>query len=126
MTSCRKRTGATGPTSVNTNASLLGNGSVNSPLGLSGFGQNTNTARQGSGTHSDGFLGDIYLTAANVAEGLPCDGQLLSIAQNAALFALLGTNFGGNGTSTFGIPDLRADAPNGLTYYIETQGIFPS
>jgi microcystin-dependent protein len=37
-----------------------------------------------------------------------CNGQQLSIAQNSALFSLLGTNFGGNGTTTFGLPDLRA------------------
>jgi microcystin-dependent protein len=36
-----------------------------------------------------------------------CDGQLLSIAQNTALFSLLGTTFGGNGTTTFSLPDLR-------------------
>lgn len=36
-----------------------------------------------------------------------CNGQILSIAQNSALFALLGTTFGGNGQSTFGLPDLR-------------------
>jgi microcystin-dependent protein len=40
-----------------------------------------------------------------------CDGQLLPISQNTALFALLGTRFGGNGTSTFGLPDLRGMAP---------------
>ena len=36
-----------------------------------------------------------------------CNGQLLSIAQNQALFSLLGTNFGGNGTVTFGLPNLQ-------------------
>lgn len=36
-----------------------------------------------------------------------CNGQLLSIAQNTALFSLLGTTYGGNGTTTFGLPDLR-------------------
>ncbi len=36
-----------------------------------------------------------------------CNGQLLSIAQNTALFALLGTQYGGNGQTTFGLPDLR-------------------
>jgi microcystin-dependent protein len=37
----------------------------------------------------------------------PCDGRLLPIAQNTALFALLGTTYGGNGTTTFALPDLR-------------------
>ena len=36
-----------------------------------------------------------------------CDGQILSIAQNTALFSLLGTTYGGNGTTTFALPDLR-------------------
>ena len=40
-----------------------------------------------------------------------CQGQLLSISQNAALFSLLGTNFGGNGTSTFGLPNFQGTAP---------------
>lgn len=52
-----------------------------------------------------------------------CDGALYSIAQNAALFSLLGTNFGGNGVSTFGVPDLRGrtmigkDQAPGLSFY---------
>lgn len=40
-----------------------------------------------------------------------CNGQLLPIAQNQALFSLLGTTFGGNGTTTFALPDLRGRVP---------------
>ena len=40
-----------------------------------------------------------------------CDGQLLSISQNTALFSLLGTTYGGNGQTTFGLPDLQGNAP---------------
>ena len=40
-----------------------------------------------------------------------CNGQLLSIAQNQALFSLLGTTYGGNGQTTFGLPDLRGAVP---------------
>lgn len=40
-----------------------------------------------------------------------CNGQLLSISQNVALFSLLGTNYGGNGTSNFGLPNLQASTP---------------
>jgi microcystin-dependent protein len=40
-----------------------------------------------------------------------CDGQLLPIAQNQALFALLGTTYGGNGTTTFALPDFRGRTP---------------
>lgn len=43
-----------------------------------------------------------------------CNGQLLAIAQNQALFSLLGTTFGGNGVSTFALPDLRGRAPVGM------------
>ncbi len=40
-----------------------------------------------------------------------CNGQLMAISQNTALFSLLGTQFGGNGTSTFGLPNLQGCAP---------------
>lgn len=40
-----------------------------------------------------------------------CNGQLLSIAQNTAVFSLLGTTYGGNGTTTFGLPDMRSRTP---------------
>jgi microcystin-dependent protein len=40
-----------------------------------------------------------------------CDGQLLPIAQNSALFSLVGTTYGGDGRTTFGLPDLRSRAP---------------
>jgi microcystin-dependent protein len=40
-----------------------------------------------------------------------CNGQLLSIASNTALFSLIGTYYGGNGSSTFGLPDLRGRVP---------------
>ncbi|HXC54205.1 MAG TPA: tail fiber protein [Rhizomicrobium sp.] len=40
-----------------------------------------------------------------------CAGQLISIQQNSALFSLLGTTYGGNGTTTFGLPDLRGRLP---------------
>jgi len=58
---------------------------------------------------SDPFLGEIRLFGCNFAPlgWALCDGQLLSIAENTALFSLLGTTYGGNGTSTFALPDLR-------------------
>ncbi|MCP4438378.1 MAG: phage tail protein [Aureispira sp.] len=43
-----------------------------------------------------------------------CDGQLLPIAQNSALFSILGTNYGGDGRTTFGLPDLRGRVPVGV------------
>jgi microcystin-dependent protein len=59
------------------------------------------------------YLGEIRMFGGNFApRGFAnCSGQLLSIAQNSALFALLGTTFGGDGQSTFGLPDLRGRVP---------------
>jgi microcystin-dependent protein len=55
------------------------------------------------------FIGTIMPVGFNFAPPgwALCDGRLLSIAQNQALFALIGTMYGGNGTTTFGLPDLR-------------------
>jgi microcystin-dependent protein len=44
-----------------------------------------------------------------------CDGRLLPIAQNQALFSVLGTTYGGNGTTTFALPDLRGRTPLGMS-----------
>ena len=61
----------------------------------------------------DPFLAEIFMGGMNFAPRgyATCDGQLLSIAQNTAVFSLLGTTFGGNGTSTFALPDLRGRVP---------------
>jgi microcystin-dependent protein len=58
---------------------------------------------------ADPFLGEIKLGAWNFAPRgwALCNGALMSIGQNAALFALLGTQYGGNGSTTFALPDLR-------------------
>ena len=58
----------------------------------------------------DPFLGEIRMFAGNFAPNgwAMCDGALLPVNQNAALFSLLGTAFGGNGQTTFGLPDLRS------------------
>lgn len=59
------------------------------------------------------FIAEITLFAGNYAPRgwALCNGQLISIAQNTALFSLLGTNYGGNGTTTFGLPDLQGRLP---------------
>jgi microcystin-dependent protein len=64
---------------------------------------------------SQPYLGAIFIFAGNFApRGYQlCQGQLLPISQNAALFSILGTTYGGNGTSTFALPDLRGRAPIG-------------
>ncbi len=58
---------------------------------------------------SEPFIGEIRWVGFNFAprDWADCDGQLLSISQNAALFSLLGTTYGGDGRTTFGLPDLR-------------------
>ena len=58
-------------------------------------------------------IGELMMFAGNFAPRgwALCDGQLLSIAQNTALFSLLGTTYGGDGRTTFGLPDLRGRVP---------------
>src|SRR5437870_7970260 len=62
---------------------------------------------------SDPFLGQIILVPYNFApQGWAfCEGQLLPINQNQALFSLLGTTYGGDGRTTFALPDLRGRVP---------------
>ena len=59
------------------------------------------------------YIGMIFMFGGNFAPlGFAlCNGQLLAISQNQALFAILGTTFGGNGQTTFGLPDLRGRSP---------------
>ncbi|MBE0584359.1 MAG: phage tail protein [Desulfofustis sp.] len=61
------------------------------------------------------FIGEIIMFAGNYApEGWAlCNGQLLSISQYSALYSILGTMYGGNGTTTFALPDLRGRMPLG-------------
>jgi len=64
---------------------------------------------------SQPFVGEIRIFGFNFApiNWALCQGQLLPISQYSALFSLLGTNFGGNGTSNFGLPNLQGNvAPN--------------
>ncbi|MBB3035232.1 phage tail protein [Alteriqipengyuania lutimaris] len=61
------------------------------------------------------YIGEIIQTGYNFCprNTMEAAGQLLSISQNSALFALYGTTYGGNGSTTFGLPDLRGRAPIG-------------
>ena len=78
---------------------------------------------------SEPFVGEIRMFGFNFPpQGWAfCDGQLLSISQNAALFSLLGTTYGGDGESNFALPDLRSRVPvsqgqgEGLSSYAEGQ-----
>src|SRR3954468_17329979 len=62
---------------------------------------------------ADQFLAEIRILPFNFAPTgwARCDGQILPISQNTALFSLLGTTYGGNGQSTFALPDLQGSAP---------------
>jgi microcystin-dependent protein len=59
------------------------------------------------------YLGEIRMVGFNFAPRgwALCSGQIMSIQQNTALFSLLGTTYGGNGQTTFGLPDLRGRVP---------------
>jgi microcystin-dependent protein len=62
---------------------------------------------------SDPYVGEIRMFGGSFAPRgwALCNGQLLPITQNQALFAIIGTNFGGNGTTTFGLPNLQGRMP---------------
>ena len=64
----------------------------------------------------EGYIGEIRLFGGNFAprSWAFCDGQLLPISQNTALFSILGTMYGGDGRTTFALPDLRGRAPLGV------------
>jgi microcystin-dependent protein len=72
------------------------------------------------------FLGEIRMFGGNFApRGWAfCNGQIMPISQNTALFSLLGTTYGGNGTSTFALPNLQSRVPvhwgtgAGLSFYV--------
>ena len=78
---------------------------------------------------SEPFVGEIRMFGFGFApQGwAPCNGQLLPINQNQALFSLLGTTYGGDGEATFALPDLRSRVPvgqgqgPGLSAYAEGQ-----
>jgi len=75
---------------------------------------------------SDPYIGEIRMFGGNFAPAgwAFCQGQLMPISENDALFTLLGTTYGGDGQETFGIPDLQGRAPlhqgqgNGTSNYI--------
>jgi microcystin-dependent protein len=64
----------------------------------------------------EGFIGEVKLFAGNYAprNWAFCDGQLLPISQNQALFSIVGTLYGGDGRTTFALPDLRGRVPVGV------------
>lgn len=89
-------------------ASLLASGS----LAAAALAAPSPAAAQGG---AESFLGSIYWTGANFCPRGTAEaaGQILQISSNSALFSLLGTTYGGDGRSTFALPDLRGRAPIG-------------
>ena len=96
-------------------------------LGRFGDGGTDNGVYTG-GCFQGGFLGQVFLFAGNFPpEGTSfAHGQLLPINTNQALFSLLGTTYGGNGTTNFALPDMRGLEPAGVNYVICMGGIFPA
>ena len=79
---------------------------------------------------SDGYIGDVRAMSFGFAPHgwAKCDGQLMPISRNQALFQLLGTRYGGDGKTTFGLPALPgipAQDDRTLTYCINIQGSVP-
>jgi microcystin-dependent protein len=75
----------------------------------------------------DEMMGTVKLFAGNFAPKgfMACDGTLIPIQTNTALFSILGTTYGGDGKATFALPKLQAPI-EGLMYIICTMGIYPS
>ncbi len=73
-------------------------------------------------------VGEIRIFAGDFAPRvyLFAHGQLLSIANNQALFSVIRTDYGGNGTTNFALPDLYDLEPGGTNYTICVKGIVPS
>ena len=73
------------------------------------------------------FIGQIVILPFQFApQGFAqCKGQILPIAEYTALFSLIGTTFGGDGKTTFALPDYSGLAPTGSNYFIAIQGIYP-
>jgi hypothetical protein len=92
---------------------------------LDHFGSGTGGAASASGAPCT--VGQVLLGASPVktAGGVPADGRLLPIGQYAPLFSLLGITYGGDGKSTFAVPDLRAITPDHMTYSICAGGVWP-
>lgn len=73
---------------------------------------------------SNPYVGEISMFGGNFAivNWALCNGQLLAISQNAALFSLLGTSYGGNGSSTFALPNMQGNTP---MYWGQGPGLSP-
>lgn len=74
------------------------------------------------------ILGEIqlYSFTFGMEHWARCEGQMLQISSNQALYSLLGTKYGGDGHSTFALPDLRGAEPvPGMAYHMAMAGAYP-
>ncbi|MFC4776010.1 tail fiber protein [Paenibacillus sp. GCM10023252] len=132
--------GAAGPQGPKGDTGLTGATGLQGPAGPQGlqgvpgipgltFGNSNISNGQGGGNGSgvEKIMGEVWLFAGSFAPSGThvCDGSLLPINQYSALFSLLGTTYGGNGTSNFALPDLQDYAPAGVSYVISMTGVFP-
>ncbi len=76
----------------------------------------------------DLYIGTILLLpyGRTPVDLLPCDGRIMPIQQNVLLFALIRTTYGGNGSTSFGLPNMQGLEPMpGMQYYIVARGYVP-
>ena len=96
---------------------------ISNQLGTSGY------AKENLNYDATCMIGDLILSVNSYGGGgdaIPADGRLLPINGNEALFSTMGNKFGGDGTTDFAVPDMRAFAPTGMQYSICILGNFPS
>jgi hypothetical protein len=92
-----------------------------------GFGANAVSYVPGSTVQRDCMVGQMILSASRIyaANWAPADGTLLRIQDYPALHRALGGTFGGDGVTTFALPNLSAQAPDNTRYFICVDGIRP-
>ena len=85
-------------------------------------------ANVSSGSTSDSIVAEVKLfpSACPLTNWSTCEGQLIPIGSNTALFSLLQTTYGGDGETNFALPDFSKLSPPGLQYFICTVGVYPS
>lgn len=120
--------GPAGPAGPTGSAGPEGPAGPTGPAGTTGiFGSNSLGFFAGSGGSAECTIGSITLNAAveYPVNYLPADGRILQIEENTALFSLIGINYGGDGETTFALPNLKSAAPDNTIYLICVTGIFP-
>jgi hypothetical protein len=130
---CYKAQGASSPLSVLNTATHpscpSGYTAIHWDAAPPSIGVGTGVAAPGTTGGATCDMGEVSLFAQHGAtlptSFLIAKGQSLKIASYTALFALLGTTYGGNGTSTFKLPSLQGLAPDHMTYAICIYGIYP-